>query len=299
MPKTTWSTPVDHSSDAAFRAWGSELSGRLATAGLVQTADTGQINWTTVTRPGALTYAGYEIWRFDDALQSAAPVFLKIEYGTSNNATGPAMRITVGTGTNGAGTLTGLFTSARNAHTQALLLAGSSSTNFPSYATHSPGFFGLAWKLNASSGSLTTSGFCVMRSVNNIGVPTSDGIMLVTCGASNQDTSAADASQINVAASTVLNTLDGADIGLIPGRITSSLVGLDPQIFLTWQALPKMRPNVGLATYIKSEIADGTEFDVALVGSTPRHYVAVGNALRRCAYRGSSVVVGAALLWED
>lgn len=298
MPKITWSTPIEHSSDATFRVWGSDLSSKFAAAGLVQTADTGQINWATVTRPGAIAFAGYEIWRFADALQAAAPVFVKVEYGTSNNAATPALRLSVGTATNGAGTLTGLVTSQLLSYAATTL--ASTTTNYPSYITHSPGFFGLAFKLGAASGgTLSLMGFTVQRSVNNSGTPTATAVMLITGGGSNQETSPSLVSMINYATSQVTNTMDGNDLGIIPMRLTSSLVGLDPQIFLTWMALPKMTPNIGTCVYIKAEVPNGTEFDLALVGTTPRHYIAVGNAVRSLCFHGAGIVRGAAMLWED
>src|SRR3954452_19330861 len=93
--------------DAEFRTWGSAIGPQIAAMGLVQTADTGQINWATVLRPGLNTSAGYEIWRFADALQATKPVFIRIEYGIA--AVTDRMRIIarVGTATDGAGTLTG------------------------------------------------------------------------------------------------------------------------------------------------------------------------------------------------
>jgi hypothetical protein len=97
-----------NSSDANFRAWGSYISARLAAVGLVQTADTGQINWVTVLTPAGInTYQGYEIWRFDDALQATFPVYIKIQYGEDDAADGPGIRITFGSGSNGTGSLTG------------------------------------------------------------------------------------------------------------------------------------------------------------------------------------------------
>ena len=122
------------SSDANFRAWGLYVSTQLAAVGHIQTADTGQINWTTVSNPGATnTYAGYEIWRFADALQATAPVFIKIEYGESATIDAPSMRIQFGSGSDGAGALTGnlssqyLFTCAPVAG--ACVVHGSGSTN--------------------------------------------------------------------------------------------------------------------------------------------------------------------------
>lgn len=108
MTGSSFTVSTDTSTDALFRAWGSAISAAIAALGFVQTADTGQINWATVAHPVAgSTAAGYEIWRFNDALQSSAPIFFKLEYGTGNGVPVPAMWYTVGTGSDGAGTITG------------------------------------------------------------------------------------------------------------------------------------------------------------------------------------------------
>jgi len=89
----------DNTSDTTWRAWGSAISAALAALGtIVQTSDTGQINWATATKASG----GFEIWRFADSLQSTAPVFIRIDYSSN-----PQLNFRVGTGTNGAGTLTG------------------------------------------------------------------------------------------------------------------------------------------------------------------------------------------------
>lgn len=136
MPSFT-ATPsnwTNATSDANFRAWGEYISTQLAAVGHIQTADSGQINWATVSNPGAInTYAGYEIWRFADALQNAAPVFIKIEYGESGTTDAPSMRIQFGSGSDGAGALTGnlsgqyLFTCSPVA--AACVVHGSGNTN--------------------------------------------------------------------------------------------------------------------------------------------------------------------------
>lgn len=94
---------------AAYRVWGQGVNTALAAVGLVQTADSGQVNWSTATWPaGQYASAGYEVWRFDDTLQSTKPVFIRLEYATPYYAYQNTPNIMVGTGTNGAGTLTGL-----------------------------------------------------------------------------------------------------------------------------------------------------------------------------------------------
>lgn len=115
MATSIFNTAPTSSSDVAWRGWGSGLSTALAAVGLVKTADTGQINWTTSTRPLATyTQMGYEMWRFDDALQATAPVFLRIGYGSGNQSTTPAIWVSLGKGSDGAGNLTSLLMSEQH-----------------------------------------------------------------------------------------------------------------------------------------------------------------------------------------
>lgn len=299
MPTVSWSTPIEHSNDATFRAWGSDLSARFATAGLVQTADTGQINWATVLRPGTIAFAGYEIWRFNDSLQGTAPVFIKVEYGTANNATVPALRITVSSGTNGAGTSTGLVSATLVAYAATTLIANANITNFNSFLCATAGFAGLAFKIGAASVSnLTLIGFTVQRTVDNTGAPTATGVVLTTCGAVNNATTAATVSIINYVSSTVNNSSSGVDLGFMPSALTTSIVGTSPQVFLHWISSPQMVPMIGTAACVLSEITIGSERDITLVGTTPRHYIAIGNSLRKTAYCSSAAVLGSLMLWE-
>lgn len=95
-----------HNSDAAFRSWGQTIANAIVAAGLVKTTDTGQIDWGTVTKPIANTAGGYEIYRFDDALQATRPIFIKFEFGTGGSVNNPQMWVTAGTATDGAGNIT-------------------------------------------------------------------------------------------------------------------------------------------------------------------------------------------------
>lgn len=89
-----------------FRAWAKKIHEALEKAGLVNTADTGQVNLETVELPAISTFAGYEIWRFNDARQGAEPIYLKIEYGRAAATSRPNLRVQWGTGSNGSGALT-------------------------------------------------------------------------------------------------------------------------------------------------------------------------------------------------
>jgi hypothetical protein len=102
----TFSDNYEMNTDAHFRLWGLKLSLAIQACGLVMTADAGQINWATVTVAAASTSAGYEIYRFNDALQATAPVFIRFDYGTGMYGQA-GFWFTVGSGSNGAGTITG------------------------------------------------------------------------------------------------------------------------------------------------------------------------------------------------
>jgi|PlaIllAssembly_1097288.scaffolds.fasta_scaffold02867_3 hypothetical protein len=95
--------------DAKFRSWGLALSTAIQACGLTLVADTGSVNWTTVSKPSSTnTKAGFEIYRFDDALQATAPVYIRIDYGSGQYANvTAAIWFTIGSGTNGSGTVTG------------------------------------------------------------------------------------------------------------------------------------------------------------------------------------------------
>jgi hypothetical protein len=143
MSTDTRTLTFDSTSDANFRAWGSGIAASLVAAGLVQTSDTGQINWTTVSRganPGTSVESiyGYEIYRFNDALQATKPVFIKVEYGvlwsvTSGGATATPSQsviyITVGTSTNGAGTVNSAVITSRNRYIGGTVFGGSGGSS--------------------------------------------------------------------------------------------------------------------------------------------------------------------------
>lgn len=161
------------SGDATYRAWAQGIHDCLAGAGLVQTADTGQINLATTPRPpSGGSDVGYEIWRFNDALQATAPIFLRVGYTAvgSTPPANPALDVTVGKGSNGAGAITGVLLPEKLV-SRAQPLAANSLT----WASHSDGSLGLA----TSVGVNTTSPFHFMleRTRDDDGTSTSLGIL--------------------------------------------------------------------------------------------------------------------------
>ena len=167
--------PAYLSDDADFRAWGSGLSAQLAAIGLVKTEDTGQINWLTVSKPSAInTFAGYEIWRFDDEFQATTPVFMKLEYGISTALDRPYLRPTVSTGTDGAGTPTGLVSTSVALRPN--FTSKSLGVMLPSLCAGSPGRLNLMTHYDISNLNLYSLIF-LERTKDVAGRDTEDGVV--------------------------------------------------------------------------------------------------------------------------
>jgi hypothetical protein len=88
----------------AFKDWGKSISDAILAAGWTKTADTGQVNWTTIASVPTSSGA-YEIWAMADSLQSTFPVYMRLDYWNSGNNT--CVQPILGTGTSGTGNLTG------------------------------------------------------------------------------------------------------------------------------------------------------------------------------------------------
>jgi hypothetical protein len=175
MAKDTRNLLAFLGSDADFRSWGSGIAAQIAAMGLVQTADTGQINWTTVARPAINTSAGYEMWRFNDALQATRPVFIRLDYGVTNPVDRPRILVRVGTATDGAGTLTGQIGTSATIATAASKTAGSV---LPSLCSGSTSRLNLFTYVELTGGG-NNYGFMVFieRTKTSLGVDTGDGIV--------------------------------------------------------------------------------------------------------------------------
>lgn len=272
MATAFYSTPVEHSSDATFRTWGLALSTAIGSVGMVQTADTGQIDWTTVTRPAINTAAGYEIWRFDDTQQGAAPIFIKLEFGTGTVATYPQMWATAGTGTDGAGNITGVGTTRTT-----MVVAGalaSTVTNYETYVCATEGAFWFSWKI----GSLANQPRCcfsIHRSTDATGQPNSDGFSVYHIN----NTSPVSVPIYSV--SFITNTVYVSNIqeaSFIAYALTTSTVGVTPQVFKHYLVLPRVRPNAfALTCRSITEIPQFNQFLATTVGSVQRNYIALGH----------------------
>lgn len=292
MTTEAWSTRIRHDSDAVFREWGSELAAKMALVGLVQTADTGQIDWLTVVRAAVSTTAGYEIWRFNDSLQGTAPIFMRVDYGTGTNANAPRIQITVGTGSDGAGTITG--TALTIARSMSLgNAAQTSDTLRTSYMCATEGFFGFNWKIGA--GGQAEGYFFVCRSVDATGAPTATAALVIWMRVTISIDSQALRFAAPAAAFTTKTTAVTAQICPWPQTPSASLVGTDPQAAVAFTITPRVEPLVGICGVLNTEFPTGNTFQSTQVGTTPRTYIALSAQLTLF---DANAQLKPAMLWE-
>ena len=176
-----------------FRAFVQGVSNCLTAVGLPKTNDIGQINPTTVNAPTTWNQIrGYEIRRFQDTLSSTSPIFLKIEYGSGDYQNGNSdyallaqLRVSIGTGSNGSGTLTAPFsitsfaTSPLGAGDGGLIDAlhvGPAGEAMPIFASGGEGQVSLSTGIGVACPAIF---FSIDRGRNNNGQPVADSVTMV------------------------------------------------------------------------------------------------------------------------
>jgi hypothetical protein len=274
MTTLSWTSNYDHTNDATFRVWGEELEDKLTLAGLVQTADTGQIDWTTATRSAINTFtSGYSIWTFDDTQQSTAPIYLKIEYGTGSTNTFPKIRITVGTGSNGTGTLTGTaLTAARNINGNTT----GGTTNRQSFLCVTDGFMGLMHKTDSGA----EGAFFICRTSDSSGTPNATGALVSWGG--NASGVGMSRQSLRFAATAAAYTATATDVtaalGLNPQAPLNTSVDTDIQVAIGFTITPRAEPLFGVCGVAAHELNPKTTFKAILVGTIPRTFITMNSS---------------------
>jgi hypothetical protein len=294
MTTSIYSTAWSNTTDAEFRAWGSALSAAMQTCGLLQSTDTGQINWATVARTaGNNSVAGYEIYKFTDTLQATSPVFIKIEYGTGNvhnNYDSPALWITVGQGSNGTGTLTGTLTTRTqimcNASGQNARVIGYNTVSFPTFVCFNGSYLGVALKIgglyNTYSGQTGGSTmFTIGRAVDSTGAYVGGKVMACMQDGTNPSSVFYDVAQtfcINSLTGMVYSQNSGF-FSFVPYQMTTSAVGgAQFQVFPTYGVYPEVSPNQWLLYGLNAELPLGVTIKATPVGTASHTFIMTGIA---------------------
>ena len=317
MTTSTTTTPIDQSTDAAFRTWVAEIITQLAAVGLTQTADTGQINTSTVTRAAINTAAGYTIWRFSDTLQSTSPVFLKLEFGSASGNTYPQMWVSISTGTNGTGTLNNLA-GATPVRFVCIYSASPNSSSYPSYFCcdqSTIGYVGMSWKIGgtnsgaSSNPSSSYGGFHLGRSNDSTGASTGNAVFLLSNSSPGGPITGWGTMQCYSYTTTAIYPAASALGGASYSGIYWGIYPLSSSVTLTGgavQVMPgmMMTPNIQLTQCIglcsATEIPPGSTFSSALIGSTARTYIQCGSppGINAPFQNYTSAQVGMFMLWQ-
>lgn len=259
MSTQTLNVANSNTNTAAFVAWGQGISNALSALGLVKTSDTGQINWATASAPGAAaTKVGYEVWKFNDTLQSTAPVFLKIYYGSGNTSSlNPGLWITVGQATDGAGNLS--FTGPGE---QNLIQTSNSTTASACYLSGGNNRLSLClWPSAGSTGIF----FCVERIKDSGGDDTTSGIFVayVYYGGSVQKKSYVIPAVGG--ASTVSETSLISAVSTSGSMIRGSTVNVSPVYPMLGGQQP---PCLSCCLFLSGDMPDLNTFAVSFYGTT-------------------------------
>lgn len=294
MATYTYSQPtLNMGTDADLRTFIINVHAALTALGLVQTGDTGQVNTATVTRPGsANTSSGYSVWRFDDALQSTRPVYMKLEFGSGGGVANFSIWLTVGSATDGAGTLIGTVVSQRMQSPN----TGTQTTPVPAYASGDTGRLALVLGTGGQINMLL-----VERTRDGSGSVTAEGIVAVTIGSSTQRFSWVPYSDFLAAfsGSAVPVLVPGTGLSAASGARsldgTKALVGLFP-IFPT-PAGPIKNVMIGMLFYFAQDLTFLYDYQVSLFGAAAT-YRAVGFSVNITNASGGVVAMSLLLRYQ-
>lgn len=273
--------------DADFRAWATVVHNALASGGLVQTGDSGQIVLASVVKPGvANTAGGYEVWRFADTLQATVPLFFKIEYGVGTAITTPSLWITVGSGSNAAGTLTGL-TSTRTQMSPAASTLGTTKSVYASVATNR------VWVAGGIDWATATNSFFfgIERTKDSTGADTADGFYVQTSGGATTGTSFQSA--LWAGGASAASASSGPIVAPVSSRTAVATdVAVTPSLY--YQGKPFYPTMLGAQA---ADIPGNLTYALTYLGGS-HTYISLANAVATGFSQGGASTFYPQVLWE-
>lgn len=262
MTTDTFNHASQTTGDADWQALVTLLSAALTTVGFIKSADTGQINPATTTRPTSGSYAGYEIRYFNDSLHATKPVYTKLEYGRggSNAQNALVIRVTVGSGTNGSGTITGTTYFAQLG-VPSQNNVGSTGT-YQWYIAGDDGYIAIAAARGMPGGQWF---WALCRTSGDDGEHNSEGLLMYYAGVTLVRRRYI-TSEIN----------DASAVAFIPGNETSLGVGGDKQVLRHYAIQPTIRCVPHFLCYADADISNEGTFSETPAGSRARTFLALG-----------------------
>ena len=318
MSKVSFATPAgwqsrDPITAANYREVCQELHDKLIEAGLVATADTGQLDFSSIASLTSSMIYGYRTYKFDDGL--AFPVYLKIRFGTGGNIVGNNLvpwnlRISIGLGTNGAGGLTQATAEYLVGAVGALYLDTSKAgLSLTSLICMTDGFLGVSWKQGAIQGSTSApatvdgvplASFFICRDTDDSGAPTADGVSLVVIAPGGILTDNYGGAPLvvhlrndgDVIASSRASIAYGSDVvSTVNGKIP-----LFPMY--TFTPAPRRLAQLLIAVRLPGSGLVNDELDSRSVGTELRHFIAMKSVWPADVFTNQSSRACIAMLWE-
>jgi hypothetical protein len=274
----------------SFRNWIIDFVAMLEGSGWAQSADTGQLDETTVTYPATVsTVAGYQIWYLNDSLHSTYPLYVKFIFGRGSTSTRVSLTFQFAYATDGAGNLTGWTDTVRS------MMTGSASSNQPSVATGvgmGSGGEGYGWFVNGR-GCWPTANHVMLhvaRQFDDEGEVVSNGNWSYTWQA--PENSRLYAASINRTMGLQFYTTD--PVCAIPFTTTQSGSATQTELWRHLMKFPEVTPMATVFTYMAGDIQMDAPFQTAVSGKL-RTYIPSG--IDKAAV-GASTSHMAAMVWE-
>jgi hypothetical protein len=237
MAKRTSALAPSNNSDALFRAWINEIHNSLIAFGWTQTSDTGQINFSTVTRPTAInTYQGYAVYTMGDSMQATCPLYLRFDFGTGGVADDPAIKFQAQIGaTDGAGNLSAAVMSVVTTSPSG---ASASATTLVCRTSGTSSAFRMSFWLGQGTGISHGWHFAIERDKDSSGSDTALGVNLVWIYNSNNVTTA-------VGVGSQFLGVDGGSSAADTGRIFTMVAGVNNSGNLNTKSVGPVHTNAG------------------------------------------------------
>ncbi len=287
---------VNHSTDLEFNQWVDVFTTGLTNVGLVQTADTGQSTFLgspLVPRAGTNSDAGYHVYRADMTHVGSPqiPLYIKFRFGTYSVSTYPRILVDIGTGTDGAGNVTGTTITGASITYNGTRSGGTSG---PCYFCHTDGFLGIAFGFKNCSSSYPAMALFHMfltRGAQADGQPTGDFFTLSGVGGQASYLGSREQRKghysVNLNTGTVYGSMADSTSGQsqfhLPtgGPSFSSYVNEtgDTAVFPAWSAAPQPYPLPSLVAGWSNDLPTYSTFIATPMGTTPHTYIAFDNRM--------------------
>ena len=288
MAKTTATDPPQQTTDAQFKAWATDIHNAIVTtAGWYATGETGTTAMSALTHPTVInTVQGYQIYKMTDTLggasssNGAAPIYIKVEYGSGGGASGvtPAIWLTVGTGSNGSGTITGVLVN----RVQLSSISAGSATTWTSYFSGNTNRIQICmWggdTVNAFAFGSNTANifFSIERTKDTTGADTAAGVLVMY-----NDIAVAQPKNLASLVANSIPTIEAAARGALNVTNTTMIMGNSAGVVVPIMFSPApQNPGLGFVTGWSADFARYSQLAVSLYGVSHNYiWLTMSNAI--------------------